>query len=202
MQNRRVLLAAGAMLVSPFVVAEVAGAERVASAGPADQVCNGSIPTAQSRKDAGQAIARSGLLGTFASIPVAIVGTSPDARNPSTRTRMEIGHYLRLAGFAAQLSGLFALNRSATSSAEWDESLQHLIVGQTTASVVEKCLGKPTSRTKSVINSAMPNNGPDETSWEYRTRTRNSWFGRSMSRVVTISFRDSVVSAVKITESR
>jgi hypothetical protein len=80
--------------------------------------------------------------------------------------------------------------------------LQHLTVGEATAQEVETCLGTPNARTSALISAGGSNTAADETSWEYRARTRNSFFGKSVSRVVTISFRDSVVSAIKVTETR
>ena len=113
-----------------------------------------------------------------------------------------MAHYLGLTGAAAQLSGIVVAARSSSSTADWDDALQHLTVGEATAQEVETCLGTPNARTSALISSGVSNTAANETSWEYRARTRNSFFGKSISRVVTISFRDSVVSGIKVTETR
>jgi hypothetical protein len=202
MRISRLLVAAGAVCVLPITVTEVTAAQRSDSASQQSiGECGRSIRTAASRRENGRALSRGGFLAFLASIPISLSATSRDYRTPPDRTRMQVGHYLGLAGLGAQISGMFWSSRSGTSVAEWDDALQHLNVGQSTAAEVEACLGNPAGRTTSMTTSET--GAPvSETSWEYRARTRNSYFGKSTSRVVTIAFRDNVVSGIKITETR
>ena len=203
MRIHRLAVAAGAVLLSLSGISTGARAQNFNTPIRADaDACDGSIRSAQSQRARGNAVARAGLLATLSSIPIMLSAVPANPRTHVNRTRAEIGHYLGMIGIAAQFSGGFFSGRSSTSSAEWDDALQHLTIGRATVADVETCLGTPASRTSHVVNSGAQSAAANETSWEYRARTRSSYFGRSMSRVVTIAFRDSVVSAIKVTESR
>ena len=202
--SRLFVAAAGAVCVLPFTITQVTGAQSSDVAGQsAAAACDGSIKSATARRHVGERVGRGGFLATLASIPLMLARRPYDPRHPSaTVGRAEIPHYLGLTGAAAQLSGIFVAARSSSSTAEWDDALQHLTVGEATAQEVETCLGTPNARTSALISSGVSKSAANETSWEYRARTRNSFFGKSVSRVVTISFRDSVVSGIKVTETR
>ena len=201
MRIRRFLVAAGAVFVSQYTVAPAARAQHVDSMIQARPACDGAVRDARNRSQHGRTVARSGLVATFAAIPITLSSASRDRRTPPNRSRMQIAHYLGLTGIVAQLTGGAVAGTAGASSSEWDDALQHLTIGQSTAAEVETCLGKPTRRTSEVVNAAAPS-GMSETSWEYHARIRKSFFSRSYSRVVTIQFKDSVVSGIKVTETR
>ena len=115
---------------------------------------------------------------------------------------MQIGQYVGLAGIFAQLTGTAVAGTGGVSLSEWDDAFQALRIGESTPAEVEGCLGKPTKRISEVTTDSAGVAATSETSWEYRARFRNSFFGRHYSRVVTIAFRDSVVSGIKVTETR
>jgi hypothetical protein len=204
MRISRLFVAAGAVCVLPFTITQVTGAQSTDVTGQsAAAACDGSIKSATARRHVGERVARTGFLATLASIPLIFTRRPLDPRNPSAGSgRADVGHYLLLSGVGTHLSGIFIASRSSSSTAEWDDALQHLTVGQATAREVEMCLGTPAARSSTLISSGPSNTTGDEATWEYRTRTRNSFFGKSTRRVVTISFRDSIVSGIKITESR
>ena len=204
MRISRLFAAAGAVCVLPFTITQVTEPQSAAVTGQSvAAACDGSIKSATDRRHVGERVARGGLLATLASFPLLLSRRTYDPRNPSAGSgRVETAHYLLLTGIAAHVSGIFVASQSGSSTTEWEDALQHLTVGQATAREVETCLGSPTTRSSTLISAGPSNATGDETSWEYRTRTRNSFFGKSLRRVVTISFRDSVVSGIKVTESQ
>jgi hypothetical protein len=204
MRISRLFFAAGAVCVLPFTITEVTAPQSADVTGQAvAAACDGSIKSATDRRHVGERVARGGLLATLASFPLLLTRRSYNPRNPSAGSgRVETAHYLLLTGVAAHVSGVFVASQSSSSASAWDDALQHLTVGQATAREVETCLGSPTTRSSTLISSGASNATDDDTSWEYRARTRNSFFGKSLRRVVTISFRDSIVSGIKVSETR
>jgi hypothetical protein len=202
MRIGRLLVVAGVVFVSVSAPSFVVRAQELDPDSTGQPTtCNGSIRSAEARKETGSRLFHGGMVGMLASVPIAISATS-DLRRPASRSRMEVAHYLGLTGIAAQFSGLLFLHGSVKPAAEWDDALQHLAIGEATMSQVETCLGQPRSRPVQVTNRQASDSLPAETAWEYRALTRNSILGKSRHRVVTISFRDSIVSGIKVTETR
>jgi hypothetical protein len=202
MRIRRLLVAAGAVFAGQITVAPAARAQHLDSVGQARAVCDGAVRDARNRSQHGRTVARGGFLAMLASIPISLSNQSANPRRAPSHTRMEIGHYIGLAGIVAQFTGGAIAGTGGVSSSEWDDALQRLTIGKATAAEVEICLGKPTSRTSEVVVNSGTANAPAETSWEYRARIRKALFRGSYSRIVTIAFRDSVVSGIKVTETR
>jgi hypothetical protein len=196
MRIHRLPIAAGTVFVSLSLVGAKTRAQHIDTAAHVTgATCDGSIKTSESHKQTGRRVAHGGFLAAIASVPIGLLRN--DARNPN-QARMQVGRYVGWAGFVAQITGGLVYTKSMASADAWDDALHHLAIGQATAADVETCLGRPMART---IELTSPDSIP-ESSWQYRARTRNSLFGGSRLRVVTVNFRDSVVSGIKVTESR
>jgi hypothetical protein len=111
---------------------------------------------------------------------------------------MQVGQTIGWTSFLTQITGSLRYTKTFGSASSWEDALQRLAIGEATPADVETCLGRPTVQT---IEVTLPDSIP-EASWQYRTRTRNWLFGGSRLRVVTVNFRDRVVSGIKVIETR